>query len=159
MQATFVEWMTMLGEWAIAGTILYEGHIALKEYRNSRLFDAIKYVEDTDVRKARTLIYEKLWRSKIAETDWWPEDEPLRGAAAIVGARYNLLGITTATDAAVRKFVIEEWGHNICAMYESIHRYIKYREESPEKGISGSFRRFRELYQDARAYRMAKNSN
>src|ERR1700745_2249181 len=43
-------WLTMVGEWAIAIVIGWEIWVALSEYRNSRMVEAIKYVEDDTTR-------------------------------------------------------------------------------------------------------------
>lgn len=143
-----LDWLTMFGEWAIVGAIFYEGRVALKEYRNARLFDAIKYVEDGDTRAARTTIYKELQRRQPAKTNWWDEDSPLSEAASIVCARYNLLGAVTREDVVLREFIVREWANNICTTYEALKDYMQYRETSPT-GRKGMWRRYAELYEEA----------
>lgn len=151
MQGSLVDWLTMGGEWAIVCAILYEGHVALKEYRSARLFDAIKYVEDVDTRKARKIIYDNLQRSTPAK-NWWEQDGELADAAATVCARYNLLGAVTREDAVLRNFVVREWVNNICTTYETLEEYMRYRELS-KTGRAGLFLRYAELYDEARRLR------
>lgn len=149
MQGTTLEWLTMLGEWAIVGAILYEGHIALREYRSARLFDAIKYVEDEETRRARRVIYDKLQRTTPPESWWNGDDKELAEAASTVCARYNLLAAVTKEDRQLREFVVSEWANNICSTYETLRDYMAYREAS-FTGRRGMFRRYAELYDEAR---------
>jgi len=154
-QIDFPGWLTMAGEWAIAIVIGYEIWVALSEYRNSRMFEAIKYVEDDTTRAARRVIYEKLRRSKPQFEDWWEHDTTLADAAAHVCARYNLLGAVTKDDKKVRRFVVQEWAHNICSTHDALASYIRYREaETP-----GAFRRYTDLYREAMAHKAAEKSN
>jgi hypothetical protein len=148
----------MLGEWGIVGIISVEGWFVMKQYRSSKIFDAIKYVEDTETRSARKLIYEKLRRSKPRDKSWWKQDDDLADAAATVCARYSTLGAVTADDKKVREFVTMEWANNICETYEALKDYIRYRE-NPETGIPGAFRHFEMLYSEAKAYRGVKKSH
>jgi len=94
---TVLDWITpdriltilgTAGEWGIVITILIEGKIALKEYRSARLFEAIKYLEDTETRKARRVVYERLVLISPMIDNWWDEDHRLAEAAATVCARY-----------------------------------------------------------------------
>jgi hypothetical protein len=148
MHGSLVEWLTMLGEWAIAGVIVYEGKIALKEYRSVRLFDAIKYVEDSETRTARKMIYDKLIKSAPPK-DWWRKNILLADAAATVCARYNLLAAVTKDDSELRRFVVREWANNICTNYEALRDYMRYREAS-NTGPSNPYRCYAELYVEAR---------
>jgi hypothetical protein len=141
--------LTMVGEWAIAIVIGWEIWVALSEYRNSRMFEAIKYVEDDTTRAARKIIYEKLRKSKPEFDDWWAHDEDLADAAAHVCARYNLLGAVTKGDKSVRRFVVKEWADNICSTYEALVTYIQYRETTAPR----AFGRYAELYRDARVHK------
>ena len=147
MLGTFVEWMTMIGEWAIAGTIIYEGSVAMREYRSARLFDAIKYIEDQDTRKARKMLYEKLEQS-IPASNWWEHDPQLADAAATVCAMYNLLGAVTKEDREIRTFVVREWANNILWTHEALGEYMRYREQS-KTGRPGMFRHYEALYREA----------
>ncbi|MEA2950899.1 MAG: hypothetical protein QOJ96_419 [Alphaproteobacteria bacterium] len=149
MQGSLVEWLTMLGEWGIVGAILYEGHVALKEYRSARLFDAIKYIEDMDARRARTTLYKQLHDTPPESHEWWKENSELESAAAVTCARYNLLGAVTREDKVLRQFVVREWGNNICWTFEALKNYVKYREHS-KTGRPRMSRHYAALYEEAR---------
>ena len=147
-QPGILEWLTMLGEWAIVSAILYEGYVALKEYRSARLFEAIKYLEDSETREARKIIYQELVRSSPKSKQWWNNNKRLSDAAATVCARYNLVGAVSKDDKKLRKFIVKEWAYNICATYEPLKEYLRHREEN--RGQAGAFNRYRELYDEAR---------
>ena len=151
MQGNAVEWFTMLGEWAIVVAILYEGQVALKEYRSARLFEAIKYVEDEHTRKARRTLWKHLQAGGDTshEQKWWDHNADLAEAASTVAARYNLLGAVTREDQSLRAFVVKEWANNICYTYEALREYLEYREAS-NSGRPGLFRRYQELYNEAK---------
>jgi len=158
MQGSLIEWLTMLGEWGIVGAILYEGRIALREYRSARLFDAIRYIEAEEPREARRILYEKIVSRAPQENRWWEGDAGLANAASATCARYNLLGAVTNEDTALRKFIVREWANNICWTYEALEGYLNYREHS-KTGRPGMFRHYTALYRDARQQAVAKESN
>jgi len=152
----------MLGEWGIVFTILYEGTIALREYRSTRLFESIKYLEDNETRSARRIIYEKLVRVSPTAADWWDHDDELDRAASTVCARYNLVGAVSREDAKLREFIVKEWAFNICTTYEALNKYLRYREARENQ--AGAFMRYQELYEEARIARAmavsaSQNSN
>jgi hypothetical protein len=121
-----------------------------KLYRSARLFEAIRYVEDADSRRARRIVYQKLKRSPSVP-NWWEQNDELADAAATVCARYNLLGAVTLEDIELRQFVVREWSHNICTTFEALSECIQYRE----KGRPGAFQRYADLYHEARSPTLA----
>lgn len=146
-ESGLLAWLTMIGEWGIVFTILYEGRIALKEFRSTRIFEAIQYIEADDTRSARKTLYEGLHRDTPSQ-NWWETDKNLDHAAAITCARYNLLGVLTRRDKYLRQFVVREWTNNICWTHEALQEYIRYRERS-KTGRPRMFRHYEELYADA----------
>ena len=150
--SSLVTWLTMLGEWGIVFAILYEGWIALKEYRSSKIFETIKFLEEWETRKQRRLVYERLYPLRPSLDAWWEHDKELANAAADVCARYGLVGAVTKSDRAVREFVAREWADNICRSYEALKDYIRYRETA----TPGAFRQYTSLYEEAAMHRSTK---
>ncbi|HWE72953.1 MAG TPA: hypothetical protein VG328_07325 [Stellaceae bacterium] len=141
-------WLEMAGEWAIAAVIVWEVRDGLHAYRISRMFEAVKFVEDDITRDARAVVYEGLVaHGQPPGLPWWQHDDKLAKAAGLVCARYNLLGAVTLDEANVRRLVVREWGRNIIDNHRRLESYIEYREKiSP-----GAFQRFTDLYNEALA--------
>lgn len=144
-QGTFVEWFTMVGEWGIVVVILYEGNVALKGYRSSKIFEAIKYVEDSDIRKYRRDVYEKLRKTRPEHKKWWDHDKELADAAGEVCSRYDVLGAMTKDEKYVREFITREWAENICDNYNALEDYIADRGTRTPR----AFHLFTDLYKEA----------
>jgi hypothetical protein len=152
LHGSFVAWASMVGEWGIVVAIVVEGRAAIRGYRNSQIVEAIKYVEEPEIRAHRKKVYEELRAHQPVHADWWNHDAELAEAAGEVCARYNTLGFLTKEDERVREFVVRDWAQNICGNYDALRNYVADRERKTPQ----IFNNFTELYNEAVA---ARNSS
>jgi hypothetical protein len=146
-----LDFLTMLGEWGIVYAIFTEARHALAQDRSVKLFEAIKYIESDEIRRARRTLFNH--QAEIPNRDWdRSKTEPtvVDEAASDVCARYNLVGAVTQQDKELREFVVTEWKNNIEWTYESLQKYMKYREGS-NTGKLGMYRHYAKLYEQAKA--------
>ena len=67
--------------------------VAYAQLRSSKLFEMLKYLESSDIRKARRIVLRKIYFLK--DQDWWANSEDkerLESAASDVCASYDILG-------------------------------------------------------------------
>jgi hypothetical protein len=141
---------TMVAEWGVFLAILIEGVLALREYRSNRQFNIIRYIEDKDMREARMTLYQKLIRNTPATRNWWDEDTDLADAAALVCARYDIVGVLTKKDPELREFVLDEWSANIRWTYEAVSEFVKDRRASGKTGRPDMYADYAQMYEIVR---------
>lgn len=107
--------------------------VAYAQLRSSKLFEMLKYLESSDIRKARRIVLRKIYFLK--DQDWWANSEDkerLESAASDVCASYDILGRMIEFDkfdSVLKTFFERHWARSIVDTHDALESFLKRRRE------------------------------
>jgi hypothetical protein len=87
-------------------------------------FELMKVLEEPRIRKARSLLFQRLRSTTPPPPLWWESDHELEEAAAAICASYDIVGMMA--QGLNRRFFMK-CSYNICWTYEALEGYLEAR--------------------------------
>jgi hypothetical protein len=134
-------------QWAVAFTAICAALVAYHQYRSSKLFQLLQFLEAPTIRASR----HKLFQSKeITNKDkWWEEKENLElaNAASDICASYDI--VWRVASRRHRRFFRRHWAYSICWTHEALKTFLDARRLDGDKD---AYREFTNLYLKAKRF-------
>jgi hypothetical protein len=147
-------WISQIG---LALVALFAAVAAFAQVRTIRLFELLKYLESSEIRKARRVVFREIYPRK--DQDWWLDKENgerWESAASDVCASYDILGRIIQFDRLDRilprggygTFFKRHWSRSIVDNYDALEHFLEYRRQRAPNSYSA----FTQLAQAARPH-------
>jgi hypothetical protein len=128
-------------------TAIGAGSVAYIQYRSSKLFQLLQFLEAPKIRASR----HRLFRSKeITNKDkWWEEteNEGLAKDASDICASYDI--VWRVASGRHRRFFRCDWAYSICWTHEALQTFLNARRLDGDKD---AYREFTNLYLEAKRF-------
>jgi hypothetical protein len=111
------------------------------QVRTIRLFELLKFLEESSVRDARRPIFKEV---KLGDTEkWWETNLKLDEAASTVCATYDI--VSHLAMGKNRRFFVREWANSICWTHERLENFLKDRRRT----VPSAYHAYSALYKEA----------
>jgi hypothetical protein len=107
--------------------------VAYAQLKSSKLFEMLKYLESSDIRKARRTVMREIYF--IKNQDWWeksPDKKRFEHAASDVCASYDILGRMIEFDrlgGVLETFFERHWARSIVDTHDALEGFLEHRRK------------------------------
>jgi hypothetical protein len=135
----FLENAYWISQVVLAVVAICAALFAFAQIRTFKLFELLKYLESSEIRKARRIVIREIYPRK--DQDWWEDStngDRLESAASDVCASYDILGRMIEFDGLERKFLPRggygtffkrHWARSIVDNHDALERFLRYRRQ------------------------------
>lgn len=138
------EWGTV-PQWLLFGTAVCAALVAYHQYRSSKLFQLLQFLEKPEIRDARHKLFSA--KETIQKDKWWETCPELAKAAGDICASYDI--VWRIAKGSHRRFFRRHWAYSICWTHEVLGGYLEARRD---EGDRRAYQGFDNLYCEARRF-------
>jgi hypothetical protein len=131
-------------QWLVWSTALGAAFVAYRQYRSSKLFQLLQFLEKPEIWKARDRLYVEKEKGTTKKEKWWEQDHELRKAASDICASYDI--VWRVAKGGHRRFFRRHWAYSICWTHETLQTFITARRNDGDKR---AYEGFDKLYREA----------
>ena len=138
------EWGTF-PQWLLVVTAICAAYFAFRQYRASKLFQILQFIERPEIREARYKLFLK--REITKEDKWWDKDKDMIKVASDIAASYDI--VWRVSKGSHRRLIRKYWSYSICWIYEDLESFVISRRDA---GDRTAYQGFTNLYQEAKPF-------
>jgi hypothetical protein len=116
-------------QWLLAITAIGAAYFAFRQYRASKLFQILQFIEKPEIREARYKLFLK--REITKEDKWWDQDKDLIKTASDIAASYDI--VWCVSKDSHRRLIRKYWAYSICWIYEALESFVISRRDAGDR--------------------------